>query len=270
MAKKKTSVGAFIVAIVLLIVASFLPPEVRQAIESLTGLDLGGGGYHQDTVSEGDLPSVAGSYNTAKKYLYEDIFYDHRVTVYCGCEYDKDKNVDLKSCGMTALSGVTRALSVEAEHAMPASYMGEDRRCWQEAICTDSDGEPFKGRECCEESDPVFRAAHADLYNLFPSVGEINGDRSNTPYGEVSGEAREYGDCDFEVGGGAAEPAPGVRGDVARAWLYMEATYGIPIDSGHRAMLEKWSREDPPDSWEKTRSERIRKIQGRGNPFIDG
>ena len=145
MAKKKTSVGAFILAIVLLVVASLLPPEVKQVIESLTGIDLGGGSsYHQDTVAEGDLPNTAGTYNTAKKYLYEDVWYDHRETIYCGCEYDSSKNVDLKSCGMTALSDVSRAQKVEAEHVMPASYMGQDRRCWQEKICTDSDGEPWK------------------------------------------------------------------------------------------------------------------------------
>ncbi len=41
----------------------------------------------------------------------------------------------------------------------------------------------------------------AVLHNLAPSVGELNGDRSNHPYGIVEDEPREYGACDFEVGG---------------------------------------------------------------------
>lgn len=34
----------------------------------------------------------------------------------------------------------------------------------------------------------------ADLHNLTPAVGELNGDRSNLPYGIVKGEPREYGE----------------------------------------------------------------------------
>lgn len=40
----------------------------------------------------------------------------------------------------------------------------------------------------------------ADMQNLFPSVGEINEDRPNFKCGEIDGEERKYGQCDFEVG----------------------------------------------------------------------
>ncbi|MDO6469820.1 endonuclease [Neptunomonas phycophila] len=38
-----------------------------------------------------------------------------------------------------------------------------------------------------------------DLHNLVPSVGELNGDRSNFRFGMIPNEPRAYGQCDFEV-----------------------------------------------------------------------
>ncbi len=263
MAKKKTSVLGLLITIAALLLFSLLPGDVQDLIRRLIG--AGSGGVSADLDG---LPDTAGTYETAKKYLYEDVQRDHRLTLYCGCAYGRDKEVDLESCGMGALEGRSRARRVEAEHAMPASYFGAGLDCWERALCTDSSGQPFKGRACCEEIDAVFRTAHSDLYNLFPSVGEVNGARSNSVYGELPGEAREFGDCDFEVGSGVAEPAPALRGDVARAWLYMADTYGVDIGP-HRSMLEAWHREDPPDDWERERSRRIRAIQGRGNPWIE-
>ena len=110
---------------------------------------------------------------------------------------------------------------------MPASWFGRDRSCWTEghALCVKKNGKAFKGRSCCVKDgvDAEFLAAHNDPHNLFPAGGEVNGDRSAHPYGTVEGEPRKYGTCDFEVGGRpkAAEPAEGVRGEVARAMLYM-------------------------------------------------
>jgi deoxyribonuclease-1 len=35
--------------------------------------------------------------------------------------------------------------------------------------------------------------------NLVPSIGEINGDRSNYKFSMIGSEERQYGACDFEV-----------------------------------------------------------------------
>ena len=37
----------------------------------------------------------------------------------------------------------------------------------------------------------------ADLHNLVPAIGEINGDRSNFTFEHIDGEERVYGACDF-------------------------------------------------------------------------
>jgi len=110
----------------------------------------------------------------------------------------------------------------------------------------------------------------ADLHNLAPSVGELNGDRLNYPYGIVEGELREYGSCDFEVGGDpkVTEPMESIRGDVARAWLYMSETYNIRLSQEERAMFEAWDEADPVSSWERTRDQRIEVIQGNSNPWV--
>ena len=99
---------------------------------------------------------------------------------------------------------------------------------------------------------PDFQAAHNDPHNLFPAGGEVNGDRSAHPYGTVEGEPRTYGACDFEVGGRpkVAELGEGVRGELARAMLYMEERYGVDVRMPREALLE-WHENDLPREWER-------------------
>ena len=109
-----------------------------------------------------------------------------------------------------------------------------------------------------------------DLHNLVPSIGQVNADRFNYPYGIVPGEPRAYGACDFEVGGSpkVAEPAPRIRGNVARIWLYMSDTWGFPLTTQETEMLKKWYAADPVGEWEKVRNGRIKTIQGNSNSFV--
>ncbi|MFO1424354.1 MAG: endonuclease [Candidatus Competibacteraceae bacterium] len=118
--------------------------------------------------------------------------------------------------------------------------------------------------------DPVFEAAHNDLYNLFPAEGEINGDRQDFNWGMVPGAARDYGRCAMKIDAGIrrAEPPDAVKGDIARAMFYMSATYGFHLSDQDRQLFTAWSRQDPPDAWEQTRNQRIAAIQGKDNPFI--
>ena len=58
--------------------------------------------------------------------------------------------------------------------------------------------------------------------------------------------------CDFEVGGRpkVAEPGEGVRGELARAMLYMEERYGVDVRMPREALLE-WHENDLPREWER-------------------
>jgi deoxyribonuclease-1 len=215
----------------------------------------------------GDLPTTAGSFSTAKDWLYEKVYYDHPQTFYCGCDYpltgDRAGPIDLHRCGLQARQNAERAQRVEAEHVFPAAQFGNFRPCWRKPrdfpACINSSGEILSGRACCEKVDPLFEAAHNDLYNLFYNWGMIPGAASN-----------DYGRCAFKIDSSLrrAEPPDAVKGDIARAMFYMSATYGFNLSSQDRQLFTAWSRQDPPDAWEQTRNRRIAAIQGRDNPFI--
>lgn len=147
--------------------------------------------------------------------------------------------------------------------------MGSSRACWSNEQCTSESGRPLRTRACCEHTDPEFAMMHSDLHNLVPAVGQVNAIRSNHPYGEVEGEERRFGACDFEDDGDHAEPAPGVRGDVARVYLYMEGVYGMTLTTEERGQFEAWHEVDPPDGWEREWNRRVEAVQGNRNPFIE-
>ena len=212
-----------------------------------------------------------GSFSTAKRELMQ-IHRDHAKTFYCGCAFSSSKAIDLKSCGYTPRSSAKRARRVEFEHVVPASELGHAFAQWEQGhpSCRTSKGKPYKGRRCLEKTSAPFRLMQADMHNLQPAIGEVNGDRSNYPMATLSGEARAYGACDVEIRDQRIEPSERVRGDIARTYLYMDWAYpGVGLlDAAQRRMFEAWSQADPPDRWERTRAARIQKVQGNANPFI--
>lgn len=209
-------------------------------------------------------PHTIRNFSEAKR-LAAEVYLDHRETFYCGCSYNDKKQVDAASCGYQPRKNSTRGQRIEWEHVVPAHALGYTRQCWREPICTNSKGKAYKGRRCCEQIDPEFRAMVSDLHNLVPAVGELNGDRSNFSFNMLEGEARNYGTCDFEVDPKLrkAEPMPSVRGDIARTYFYMEQTYKLPISDKQRRLFEAWDRSDPVDEWEQTRKARIDAIVER-------
>lgn len=234
---------------------------------------------HATTTRPAGLPNTAHSFETAKKWLYEKVYTDHPKTFYCGCDYTKDAGqagaINLRSCGVTARQDPERAQRLEAEHVFPAAQFGNFRPCWREPArfpaCVKDSGQALTGRQCCEKVDPVFEAAHNDLYNLFPAEGEINGDRKDYNWGMAPGApSGVYGRCAMKIDASLrrAEPPDTVKGDIARAMFYMSATYGFNLSNQDRQLFTAWSRQDPPDAWEQTRNQRIAAIQGRDNPFI--
>lgn len=229
-------------------------------------------------------PTVAQPPNSLKKAnaLVADIHEDigHLRTLYCQCPYVRSSgyggDIDREACGLEARNpkNEKRSDRVEWEHVVPASWLGERRSCWKSGhpLCGEKDGRPVKGRDCCSKSgvDPEFLAAYSDPHNLFPASGEINGDRSNFAFGKVNHEPREYGSCDFEVGGAkpkVAEPATSVRGELARAMLYMRKKYGVKVRMAQSGLLS-WHRADPPELWEIERAKRIREQTGLRNRFV--
>ncbi|WP_346798009.1 endonuclease [Halomonas sp. Bachu 37] len=211
------------------------------------------------------LPTLAlsappASFSAAKRIAEAQVYYDHSGTFYCGCDYSFEHGPDLASCGYEVRKQPKRAARIEWEHVMPAYDFGRSLQCWQDG-----------GRDNCRATDAAFRQAEADLHNLVPTIGEVNGDRSNMRFAmAVSSDAYQYGQCQAKVDFSerAFEPPANVRGDVARTYWYMRDTHGVTISRQQQQLFEAWARQDPVDAWEIERNRRIANIQGNGNRYV--
>lgn len=207
---------------------------------------------------------------SAAKVIAAHIYGDHRVTFYCGCAYSPQRDVSAVSCGYAPRAQGDRkrkgnpknprSTRIEWEHIVPASAFGAHRACWtHNKPGTDS-------RTNCRKTDEEFRAMEADLVNLVPAIGEVNQARSNFLFGEIDGESREFGACDFEVDKvlRIAEPAPALRGMIARIYLRMYAAWGsaaLPLSDDELARYRAWDVSMPPSAWELERARRIDALQ---------
>ncbi len=144
------------------------------------------------------------------------------------------------------------------EHVMPMAWVKKELKCGT--------------RKQCRERSARFNQIEMDMHNLYPSDKGANHERLAYAFAEIPGEKWWREDCDLEIDKHKrlAEPREAVRGDIARAALYMEERWGIPIYQRQRSLLLRWHQEDPPDSHERWRNDQIEAYQGNRNPWIDG
>ena len=224
---------------------------------------------HFDSVESHKSNSV--SFSKSKRTLKSVYLKSNKNhTFYCGCSFDTNKTIDHNSCNYSPRNNSNkRSYRLEFEHVVPAHALGKNLQCWKEPICSKKSGKMYKGRKCCSKVSDEFRQMQSDMHNLFPAVGEVNGDRSNYIFGEINGEDREYGGCDFELENKTVEPKESIRGDIARSYFYMSHQYKMEIPDDYEAMLREWHLSDPPDEWERERNGLIEDEQGNRNTFID-
>ena len=210
------------------------------------------------------------SFSKSKKIL-KKIHQESPVTFYCQCKYN-DNRPNWESCGFSPRKDKKRASRIEWEHILPASHFGIKFDTWVNGHpnCINNKGKKFKGRKCTEKVHKLYRYMQAELYNLQPAIGEVNGLRSNYQIGEINGEVREFGKCDIEIKNKKVEPAPKIRGDIARTYLYMEQSYPqyIKFNQSIKKLIIKWDQDDPVDTWECKRANLISKIQGNTNKIL--
>lgn len=185
---------------------------------------------------------------------------------YCNCSYDlsSKRPIDISTCGFEIHSA--RGRRIEWEHVVPASLYGRRFKEWTagDQNCQRG-GRMERGRSCAREVSEDFRRMEADLFNLVPAIGELNRARGNFAFGQIAGESRKFGACDFEVEREKVEPRPAIRGDIARIYFYMDARYpgfGI-LDAESESLLSTWHREDPIDQSELMRIRAIEEAQGQ-------
>ena len=126
-------------------------------------------------------------------------------------------------------------------------------------------------RKRCRARSRRFNVIESDMHNMYAARRDLNKRRGSMMFGLIKGERWVEPGCDLEIDARRhrVEPRPAVRGNIARAMLYMADRYDLKLYRRQREMLERWNREDPPDAAEKARNRRIKRVQGNGNPWIE-
>ncbi len=183
-------------------------------------------------------------YGDALRLMWTKVYKNHGSTLYC------DKSFSTKS------PKARKKADVNAEHIFPMSWVTRELQCGS--------------RKECQANSALFRQIESDLHNIYPAIRVVNKARSNYRFGEVAGESRQFGTCDFEVDSRkrVAEPPPRKRGEIARAMLYIAHQYQMPLHAKTERLMKQWDKEDPPSAEEKRREKIIHREQGRENKFI--
>ena len=205
------------------------------------------------------------NFREAKRVLNK--FYQHQNfrTIYCGCRFRRGR-IDHKSCLYTPLNPRDqRSKRLEWEHIVPISIPGRNISAWKNGHprCRKSNGRTYKGRRCARAVSPEFNKMEADLYNLLPSVGEVNKLRENFPIGLVSRYQSHNFGCNTKIRHGMIEPRDEAKGFVARIYKYMDKAYpgNNIINSSNRDLIEEWDAEFLHTEHEKARNAYIARVQ---------
>jgi len=212
------------------------------------------------------------SFSKSKKILVNKIYHDYKVTFYCNNPYEikqvkgkyktliiqDDKYYSPRKLFYKSGKPNTRAQRVEWEHVMPAHNFGKHLACWKSG-----------GRKACRK-DKTFKTMEADMHNLVPAIGEVNGNRSNYRYGANKPKATQYGSCNVEIDFKAkrAYVKDDIKGDIARIYFYMSDNYDVKLSKQEIKMMRAWNKSDPVSKWEIIKNKRVEKLQGNRNKFI--
>jgi len=198
------------------------------------------------------------------KTIASRIYALEKQEFYCGCtiRWQAGKGIpDLKGCGYQIRKNGPRANRIEWEHVMPAQQFGSPLACWKKG-----------GREQCGKTDVLFKQMEADLFNLKPAIGEVNGDRAHYRFGMLPAQAPQYGSCEVKVDfkSRLVEPRAEIRGDIARIHFYMADKYQLPLAKAQQQLFMAWHQQDPVDETERKLQQRIAQQMGHANDFVTG
>ncbi|WP_435274155.1 endonuclease [Psychrobium sp. nBUS_13] len=211
------------------------------------------------------------SFSKAKKLLLKNVYHDHRTTLYCGASFSLKKAIDSYN-GYSGTKYKKRAKRIEWEHVVPAQNFGQSFTAWRtgDKQCVNNKGKAYKGRRCANKSSKEYRLMQADLYNLFPAIGSVNAYRSNFNFVMLPSEKSDFGACDMRIENKKAQPPKRARGQIARAYLYMEDAYKkFKMSTAQRKLMAAWDKKYPVTPWECERNKRIEKLQKSNNRIMN-
>lgn len=143
---------------------------------------------------------------------------------------------------------------ITADHIFQLTWIKDAAGCTTRAQC---------------DADPEYQRMASDLHNIYPAEKRVQLDRRNIQFDRVTtSDPLPEPSCVYKIFGGQMEPENEIKGEVARAILYMHAEYKLPVP-GPINMFIDWHYADAPSEHEKTRNNVIEKIQGTRNRFID-
>ena len=172
--------------------------------------------------------------NTLKKHFWGDLYKEGGTTFYCKKPFTK-KNILITS-----------------SHIYSSGWVRDHLAC----------GTP---RQCRNENEQ-YRQITSDLHNIVPADARFELKRKNSRFGIVGDEVEKEA-CDFRRSFQLLQPPEDIKGDIARAILYMHTSYQLPI-MGRIEDLKRWSQEDIPSEEEIERNKKINEIQGNENIYI--
>lgn len=121
-------------------------------------------------------------------------------------------------------------------------------------------------RQCL--NNPEFARVSDDLHNQFPIVRQMELERRRTHFSMIGDVVTADAACGYRRSFQNFEPPDHAKGVVARAVLYMQHQYSLPL-IGPPSMYQQWHRQFPVTELEKRRNDVIEHLQGQRNPFID-
>lgn len=184
-------------------------------------------------------PLVQSDYLETVPVFWKTIYPDGGKGLYCGRKFKRfDRRYNI-------------------EHVFPMAWVTKSLRCGD--------------RQRCRARSELFNLIESDMHNMYPARRDLNRRRGAMAFGLIKGERWVEPGCDMEIDHRArrVEPRPAVRGDIARAMLYLADRYNLKLYRRQRELLERWHRADPVDAGEKVRNRRIKAAQGWGNPWIE-
>ncbi len=172
-----------------------------------------------------NLALADNSYSQVRPLIWSRLYPDGGWTLYCNEKFP------------AAGEAWRRTAGLQLEHIYPAGWMARHLGCGS--------------REECRKTSQVFNLMESDPHNIWPALTQYNQMRSDYQFGEIAAERWRFSGCDFEMDGGIVEPDTRARGVIARAMIYMNRTYGLPIDA---PLFERWATQYPETAEERRRN----------------